>query len=202
MSTHRRHARTGSHRLFVAADPSAAVAAELTAWGRAQRTRGGGLRVLGASSIHLPLAFLGARQAAEVEPVAAAVAGAVAEWTAAGGGGAIGLELAAPVWLPPRHPRVLAVEVGDPDGALAALRRAVAAGLTAAGLWEPEDRAFRPHLTVARLPARARADATVVLDPTPAAAFTVDALIVYRSFLRPEGARYDPLERIPLRGPD
>lgn len=200
MSTHRRHAPAGSHRLFVAADPSPGIAAELTAWARAQRTRGGGLRALAASSIHLTLAFLGARQAADVEPVGAAVAGAVAEWTATGGGGAIGLEVAAPVWLPPRHPRVLAVEVGNPDGALAALQRAITAGLAAAGLCEPEGRAFRPHLTVARLPARARADATALLDPTPAAAFTVDAVIVYRSFLRREGARYEPLERVALSG--
>jgi hypothetical protein len=31
------------------------------------------------------------------------------------------LAIGAPAWLPPRRPRVLAVEVGDPDGTLLAL---------------------------------------------------------------------------------
>lgn len=188
----------GSHRLFVAADPPADVASALAAWGRAQRTRGGGLRTLAPESIHLTLAFLGERPGADVEPAVAAVAGAVAEWTAAGGGGAVSVRLGGPAWLPPRHPRALAVEVGDPDGTLAALQHAVAAGLTTAGLWTPETRAFRPHLTVARLPARSGRGG--LLDPSPAATFVLPALVLYRSFLSRAGARYEALERVPLRG--
>ena len=60
--------------------------------------------------------------------------------------------------LPPRRARVLCAEVEDRAGALggaAGARRRPA--LAAAGLHEPERRPFRPHATVARLRAGARA---------------------------------------------
>jgi 2'-5' RNA ligase len=188
----------GSHRLFVAVDPPAAMAAELAGWARAQRTRGGGMRVITPTSIHLTLAFLGAQPAADVEAIARAVAGAVGEWTLVGDAedGPVPLELGPPVWLPLRHPRALAVEVRDPTGRLAALRDALGPALEAAIEWQAETRAFRPHLTVARL--SGRRDVLSPLEATPAGSFSVAEVILYRSFLHPAGARYEALERVPL----
>ncbi|MCW2998920.1 MAG: 2-5 ligase [Solirubrobacterales bacterium] len=186
----------GSHRLFVAVDPPAAVAAELADWGRAQRTRGGGLRVMASERIHLTMAFVGERPVVDVEPIASAVGGAVGEWAQAGETGTVPLELGPPVWLPPRHPRALAVEVRDPTGRLGALRDALGLALEAAVGWQAEGRRFRPHLTVARL--SGRRTALGPLDPTPAAGFTVEEAVLYRSFLERGGARYEALERIRL----
>src|SRR5207302_604476 len=55
------------------------------------------------------------------------------------------LSIGAPVWLPPRKPRALAVEVHDVDhrdGALAELQHAVAAAVSDAIDWQPENRRF------------------------------------------------------------
>lgn len=186
----------GSHRLFVAVDPPAVVAAELAGWARAQRRQGAGLRLIAPEAIHLTLAFLGERPVVDVEPITRALAGAVGEWTLAGEPGPVDLELGAPAWLPPRHPRALAVEVRDPSGRLGALRDAVGAALQAAVGWQAERRAFRPHLTVGRLSGRDEVPAS--LDPTPSGEFRVAQAVLYRSFLDPRGARYEALECVPL----
>jgi 2'-5' RNA ligase len=122
----------------------------------------------------------------------------VGEWTLVGDAedGPVPLELGPPVWLPLRHPRALAVEVRDPTGRLAALRDALGPALEAAIEWQAETRAFRPHLTVARL--SGRRDVLSPLEATPAGSFSVAEVILYRSFLHPAGARYEALERVPL----
>lgn len=186
----------GSHRLFVAVDPPAAVAAELAGWARAQRGQGAGLRLVAPDAIHLTLAFLGERPVVDVEPITRALAEAVGEWTLAGESGSVALELGAPAWLPLRHPRALAVEVRDPSGRLRALRDAVGVALEAAVGWEAELRTFRAHLTVGRLSGRSEVPAS--LDPTPSGEFGVAEAVLYRSFLDPAGARYEALERVPL----
>lgn len=188
---------TGSHRLFVAVDPPPATADRLAGWGRAQRGRGGALRVVRPSRIHLTLAFLGELAAADVAAVADAVAAGVGEWGLGDGApGPIGLELGGPVLLPPRSPRVLAVEVADPDARLTALQAAIAGTLHAATGWRAKERHFRPHLTVGRI--GGRHGPLGALDATPQGGFAVDEAILYRSFLEPEGARYEALERVPL----
>ena len=106
------------------------------------------------------------------------------------------LALGAALLLPPRRARVLCAEVEDRSGALAELQARVSAGLAAAGLHEPERRPFRPHATVARLRAGARAPRPVRLgDPAPVA-FAGEAVTLYRSHLSRAGASYEPLERI------
>ncbi len=52
--------------------------------------------------------------------------------------------------LPPRRPRVLAVELEDAYGACTALQAAVAGALTEAGLFEAEHRRWLPHVTIGR----------------------------------------------------
>jgi 2'-5' RNA ligase len=146
-----------------------------------------------AESLHITLAFLGATDPAHVPALDAALAAGVGERAAPRLGFAGALLL-----LPPRRARVLAAAVADPDGSLAALQAEVAAGLAATGAYEPEHRRFRPHVTVARLRARARAPRAVAtaLDPL---VFAGTAVTLFSSRTSPHGARYDALTRIPLQ---
>jgi 2'-5' RNA ligase len=84
---------------------------------------------------------------------------------------------------------VLTVALADPDGTLAALQSRVSAGLEAAGVYTPEKRPFRAHITVARLRPRARPAPApqLALDDAP---FAAPSLTLYRSQLHPKGARY------------
>lgn len=60
-----------------------------------------------------------------------------------------------------------------------------------------EDRPFHPHLTLARV--RPPADVTALVgEPVPARWF-VDRVIVFRTVAGRGGARYEPLESVPLR---
>jgi 2'-5' RNA ligase len=140
--------------------------------------------------LHVTLAFLGERAPDEVDRIAAAVAGAAST------GAARDLGVGAPLLLPPRRPRVLTVELHDDRGDLRALQADVAGALEAAVGWRAE-RAFRPHITLGRL----RPDAPggrLAPAPTPALRFDGEAVTLYRSFLEPTGARYVPVERVPL----
>ena len=102
------------------------------------------------------------------------------------------LELGDGLLLPPRRARVLTVALADAGGALAALQAAVSAGLASAGLYEPEARPFRAHVTVARLRSGARAPRTLAAEPD-ALAFSGGAVTLYRSRLGRGGAVYEPL---------
>jgi 2'-5' RNA ligase len=112
--------------------------------------------------------------------------------------------LGAALALPPRRPRVLTAEVHDPDATLAALQASVSRDLAAAGLYTPETRPYRPHATVARLrpdakPPRETRGQTPRFTAAPEALeFRGEALTLYQSRLRREGARYEPLARFPL----
>ena len=141
------------------------------------------------AALHLTLAFLGPRPEEAVAACAAAVA------TAAGPAPA--LALGGAVLLPPRRARVLAVDVVDEDGELAALQRRVGDGLAGEGLYVPEARPFRPHVTVARLRPRARPPREPPEGPEPVR-FRGTAATLFVSRLRPSGARYEALARTPL----
>jgi 2'-5' RNA ligase len=137
--------------------------------------------------MHLTLCFLGSRPTSEIEPLGDAVSAC---------GRAVGeLALGAPLWLPPRRPRVLAVEVHDKTGELQALKEDVLAELDL----QRERRRFRPHVTVARLHERARPRERQ-LAPTPALSFLPESLALYRSFLAAEGATYEALTSVVLGG--
>lgn len=112
--------------------------------------------------------------------------------------GALGI--GAPVWLPPRRPRALAVEIRDDAGGLNALHDELRGRLAEAIAWEPERRRFRPHITVARL--RSWAPPPAFADPSPPLVFEPASLTLYRSHLEPDGARYEGLTRVDLHGTD
>lgn len=172
-------------RLFVAAELPGDVVEALVDW----RPRADGLRPVAPEALHVTLAFLGSREeddVAAIAPVLERVARPVGR-----------LSLARAVWLPKRRPRVLAVELEDADGALAAMQGELAAGLREAIGWTPEKRPFLAHVTVARVRSGARRlpDAEDVPDRGP---FGASALTLFRSLLSPRGARYEPLTRTKL----
>jgi RNA 2',3'-cyclic 3'-phosphodiesterase len=190
--------RGASARLFAALDPPEEVGEELLRWARgALRGAGVGkadrpaLRLLDAESLHVTLLFLGERPLAEIDVMAEALA------TAAEQVRACELETGAPVWLPPRRPRALSVELHDHTGALGELQGALAGALcSVAGL--PVPRRFRAHVTLAR--SRAAPGGGVPLAPTPALRFTAEEVVLYRSHLEPRAARYERLAAAPLMG--
>jgi 2'-5' RNA ligase len=162
-----------------------------------------------ASALHVTLCFLGDQPLDTVDEIADVVESAVAGlgWSRGGSvgdesdggstGGLVGpLSIGAPVWLPPRKPRALALEIHDESGGLAALYEGLRDGLGAAIGWQPERRRLRPHVTVARL--RSWAPPPACVEPTPALVFEPEAVTVYRSRLAPEGAAYDALVRVLL----
>jgi 2'-5' RNA ligase len=176
-------------RLFVAAEPPERVRDELASWTRGAVGRGEQPRRLAADSMHVTLCFLGEQPPSAVAQIAT-VLGGCAELLAA----VDELRLGAPLWLPPRRPRVLAVEIRDPSGALRALHDALAAELAAILTWDPGRGRFRPHVTVARM--RAGTQRARELPPTPALRFAPTAATLFRSSLDPAGARYEALASI------
>jgi 2'-5' RNA ligase len=89
---------------------------------------------------------------------------------------------------------VLAVELADGDGALAALQRDVGAMLVDAVGWAPERRPFLAHVTVARV----RARPPEVGEPPEGGPFAATAVTLFRSHLGRGGSRYEALARVPL----
>jgi len=195
----RRGGPAGEARLFVALDLPVDIREQLGWWGREARRECGPMRLIDTELLHVTLAFLGARPVAEIDPIGAAVAG-VDEGVSRGGR----LALGAPVWLPRRRPRLLAVELHDDEGGLAALHSALSVALAAAVDWTPERRAFHPHVTVARMRADGGGSGSAArrgaLPATPSASFGGEALTLYRSWLQPSGAVYEALERVGLGG--
>jgi len=96
-----------------------------------------------------------------------------------------------------RRPRVLAARI-EPAEPLAHAAAAVERGCVAAG-FAPEVRPFRSHLTLGRVKhGRLPCIGHVEIpdhDPMP-----VRDAVLFQSELRPEGARYTPLERVPFGG--
>jgi 2'-5' RNA ligase len=177
-----------SARLFVALELPADVRAQLAAFGRAAADGDEGLRAVDEDALHATLAFLGHREVADVEPATEAVRGLHAS--------SVALALGEPLWLAPRRPHVLTVELDDLDGALAAIRADVVERLAGALDWEPEPRAFRPHVTVARVRRGARPQRD--LPDAPRARFAGEAVTLLRSHLGGGPARYEALERVAL----
>jgi 2'-5' RNA ligase len=172
-------------RLFVALDLPDDVVRALHAWARtAERP---GLRVLEPASLHVTLAFLGSRPDEEAEAIGAAAAACAAPVP--------DLRLGDAAWL--GRGSSLAVDVVDGAGACARLQAAVSDALVALGVFEPEARRFRPHVTVARVRRGARVRRNVPDPPSPPP-FAGAALTLYESRLSPAGARYLPVARVAL----
>ena len=100
----------------------------------------------------------------------------------------------------PSRPQVLWIGVSDPSGKLSEMQRRLENECAKAG-FEKEDRAYRPHLTIARIRkpdgARRLADAHIQMIFEPAE-INVNELIVFRSELSSKGSKYTAISRHPL----
>ena len=174
-------------RLFVALDLPADVRGQLAAWRDTLVAGRDDLRPVTEVALHVTLAFLGYRPEKETEAIAEAMASAVQERATS--------PVLAPgevMPVPPRRPRLFALDLADPDGTCARLQQAVSDSLEAGGFYKPEKRPFWPHVTLARVKRNQRA-APLASDPPPIEAFRAARVTLYRSTLRPQGAVYDAL---------
>ena len=144
--------------------------------------------------MHLTLKFLGNIPSASVSPLL----GCVGEFASDNRG--FGLKLTGLGMFPNRRkPRVLWAGVGGDVDALSSLQRAAEAAINALG-YPPEQRPFRPHITLGR-PRRSASDPQLArigavvsgLSPPEMVDWQVDCVDVMRSELHPSGARYTVL---------
>lgn len=188
-----RSERPGSPRarLFLALDPPAAARNALAAWRDELVAGRDDLRPVAPEALHVTLVFLGYRPEKEIDAIAETAFGALA-----------GLEPAplSPAGvrpLPPRAPRLFALDLEDPSGTCVAVQDAASRALAAGRHYRPEKRPFWPHMTLARVKRGRRADPleAAVEPPGP---FEAADIVLYRSLLSPQGARYERLARLKL----
>lgn len=167
-------------RLFLALRLPVGVLDTLEAWQRAE-LRGG--RIVPRDHLHVTLAFLGARPAAELDTIVRA------------------LRQAAPRAERPlltvsryRETRSVGMLVLDDGGRATVLAEDVQERLERLGVYGREGRPWLPHVTVLRFRERPRLDPPLPgLEP-----FVPSEAAAYLSRLHPSGARYEVLDSVPL----
>ncbi|HEX8855190.1 MAG TPA: RNA 2',3'-cyclic phosphodiesterase [Thermoleophilaceae bacterium] len=183
-----RHGRAGSPRarLFVALDLPEVARRELAVW-RDFALRGrDDLRPVPEEALHVTLVFLGYRPEKEIHEIGRTIAGAVEPLPAP----TMWASSVKPV--PPRGPRLFAVDLADESGRATLVAEACAMALAGEGYYEPEKRPFWPHITFARVKRDRRAEPIEGMpDGEP---FEATQVTLYRSHLSPRGARYEPIE--------
>ena len=180
-------------RLFVALELPEAFREELAAWRGGVLSGSDGLRLLPAEQLHVTLAFLGSRAEGEVDRIAACVRSSCAPF-----GAAVQMNSGAMKGVPPKRPRLLALDLEDPSRGCAELQAAISAGLAAGGFYEPEERPFWPHVTLARVRKGQRPPSFDSIPDPPRGPFSASTITLYRSRTRPSGAVYEPLGRVEL----
>jgi len=149
-------------------------------------------------SIHLTLKFLGNVSPEVIErikPVLAEIAlrSRVFQVQAAGCG----------AFPNTKQPRIIWVGLRGDSEAISRLQKEVESAMVPFG-FEPEGRPFRPHLTIGRVKGRQRLQSLqqilLARQEFTAEPFDVTELVLYKSELRPDGARYTPLFKAPFSG--
>jgi 2'-5' RNA ligase len=179
--------RPSKARLFVALDLPDDAREELVRW-RAGALEHPDLRLVAPEALHVTLVFLGHLPEGEIPRIAAALPSDAAAPRMR----AIGVK---PV--PPRGPRLFALDLADEDGRASAIQSSVSDSLEALGLYEPEKRPFWPHVTLARV-RKGRRVRPFDFPAPPGGLWLGTAVTLYRSRLSRDGARYEPLERVAL----
>jgi RNA 2',3'-cyclic 3'-phosphodiesterase len=177
--------------MFVALDLPPQARSELAAWRDALVEGRTDLRPVAPDALHVTLVFLGWQDEAAAQAIGKA---AFADAPPAPILRAAGIRP-----LPPRNPRLFALDLEDHEGRASALQAGVSEALEAGGWYRPEKRPFWPHVTLARVKRNERRVAPLPEQPAPPTeAFPAAALTLYRSTLRPQGALYEPLGTVDL----
>lgn len=189
-------------RLFVALDIPDELRGAIVAWQWSFEDPA--LRPVRAEALHMTLAFLGYRPEKEIEAIAEAAFGGIA-------GPAPAIEIDRdPVGVPRgKRPRLFALDARSE--AAVGLHGQVERGLVRARFYQPEKRPFWPHLTVARVRPERKGGRKPALVERPPGPFRPDQsertflrpiplvrLVLFRSHLRREGARYEPMAELEL----
>jgi len=182
--------RPSKARLFVAMGLPGDAREELAEW--RERALGGReeLRLVAAEALHVTLVFLGHLDEEVIPEVASLLVFPPGEpplLTAKG-----------VKRVPPRGPRLYALDLDDDGGRAGRIQAAISHALADAGLYTPEKRPFWPHVTLARVRKGARVRGIELPEP-PSEPWRGAAVTLYRSRLSREGARYEALETVLLR---
>jgi 2'-5' RNA ligase len=179
--------------MFVALDLPSAARSVLASWRDALTAARSDLRPVREESLHVTLVFLGWQDEQAAERIAAAA------FEACSGMPAARLRAGAVRPLPPRAPRLFALDLEDEEGRAGAVQAAVSDALEAGRWYRPEKRPFWPHITLARVKRGVRRAAPLDAGPAPPGEpFDAREITLYRSTLRPQGALYEPLARTEL----
>lgn len=182
-------------RTFIAIELDESIRRTLGEVRKNSRIRDRSVRWVKPGSIHLTLKFLGEIEPEAIPEVSASMERAalgIAPFTISVGGFGC--------FPGPRNPRVLWVGVDEPTRSMASLQAAVEEECGAIG-FKRERRAFKPHLTLARV--RGRIGPIEIDDlgePGSLGEQDVASITLFQSELKPSGAVYVPLATIPLQG--
>lgn len=183
-------------RLFVALEVPEAVRRELGRRVAALRDRLPRARWVDPEMVHLTLLFLGQTPDDQVPALSAKLREAFAKHPP------MTLRLSGGGTFPPKRPaRVAWVGLDAPEELAAVQADAVAAAVEAVG-FEPEDRPFKSHVTLARCepnwPRDAAEKFAAAFPGEVGPPFRVDRGVLMESKLSPRGARYRVVEAFPL----
>lgn len=175
-------------RLFVGIPLARLLAKEIATLVETLRTPTDGLRWTSPASWHITLQFLGEVPAAQCSAVQSALQGIQAE--------------VVPVQLEglsdwDRSGLLLLTVCRTPE--LLSLQKRVEEATGSCG-FRPEERVWRPHITLARSKdRRALLAASQAARQCPSSAFVAKEFFLYESFLSPAGSRYELRGRYPLQ---
>lgn len=183
-------------RLFVALEIPEPVRRELARRVAALRERLPRARWVDPGMVHLTLLFLGETPADQVPALSAKLREAFARHPP------MTLRLSGGGTFPPKRPaRVAWVGLDAPEELAAVQADAVAAAVETVG-FEPEDRPFKSHVTLARCdpnwPRDAAEKFAAAFPGEVGPPFQVDRGVLMESKLSPRGARYTVVEAFPL----
>lgn len=171
-------------RLFAALELPGEVRSALASWGARVSAREPAVRLVSTDALHVTLVFLGSQPESDIDAIGRAVVFEARRLDP--------LAVSAAAWLPPRRPGVLVADLIEDRDRLAGLQSDLVDALM---LWhEPDDRPFRPHVTVARVRRGMRIASRDVPAP-PRLIFDASALVLYRSYAEPGGSRYEAVAR-------
>jgi len=183
-------------RLFVALEVPEPVRREVARRMAGLRDRLPRARWVDPENIHLTLLFLGQTPDDKVPVLSAKLREAFARHAP------MTVRLSGGGTFPPKRPaRVAWIGMEAPEELAAVQADAVAAAVEAVG-FEPEERPFRPHVTLARCEPNWPRDAvdkfTTAFPGEIGPPFTVDQGVLMESKLSPRGARYTVVEGFPM----